>query len=386
MGSPERNSVGEIILPHSSELTRRADVEGKQERIAQLLEEVDCEGLLVFNVANFAWLTSGGQPKGLFATQELPCLYFTAQQRYLICSNVDTQRLFDEEINELGFQLKEWLWNGSRERLLADICHGRRVASDQEFIDCTLVRDLLRKERRLLTLFEQNRYAILGRKLAHALEATARQFQVNDPEEEVAGQIGHRLLHHGVEPVHIQVMADDRGRHYRRAGFTATPIQTGAILQAMATCEGLYAAASRMVAFEPVVAERRSEFDMACRINAIFFAGTRPGIEVNPLLETCRRQTVQTPYEHEWRLSPAGYRTGRLPVETLLGSVEGDRLRLGQAVIWQSWIGGALVCDTVVVAEGVPLLMTAMEGWPIRRIRIQQQDYDRPDLLIRRSN
>src|SRR5215831_9128412 len=38
---------------------RRADLERKQEQIAQLLQQVGCEGLLVLDPDNFAWLTSG---------------------------------------------------------------------------------------------------------------------------------------------------------------------------------------------------------------------------------------------------------------------------------------------------------------------------------------
>ena len=38
---------------------RRADVEAKQARVATLLQEAGCEGLLVLEPENFAWLTSG---------------------------------------------------------------------------------------------------------------------------------------------------------------------------------------------------------------------------------------------------------------------------------------------------------------------------------------
>src|SRR5437868_8100531 len=86
---------------------RRSDIEWKQTRAAALLQELGCDGLLVRQPENFAWLTSGAMARGVLSEAELPLVYFSADQRWLIASNVDTQRLFDEELDGLGFQLKE---------------------------------------------------------------------------------------------------------------------------------------------------------------------------------------------------------------------------------------------------------------------------------------
>src|SRR5262245_20249740 len=116
-------------LPPTPEPTsdRRADVEAKQARVSALLREVGCDGLLVLEPENFAWLTSGGTARGTLDTGELPALYFSPEQRWVICSNVDSQRLFDEELDELGFQLKEWPWHWGRAQLLSDLCAGRSI-------------------------------------------------------------------------------------------------------------------------------------------------------------------------------------------------------------------------------------------------------------------
>src|SRR5262249_62408674 len=87
---------------------RRADIDAKQTRLASLLQEIGCEGLLLLEPENFAWLTSGAAARGVLNPDELPVLYFSADQRWAICNNVDSQRLFDEELQGLGFLLKEW--------------------------------------------------------------------------------------------------------------------------------------------------------------------------------------------------------------------------------------------------------------------------------------
>src|SRR5438132_4445556 len=100
----------------------------------------------------------------------MPALYFTADQRWVIACNVDSQRLFDEEVDGLGFQLKEWPWQWGREQLLADLCHDRAVASDRPFGDAKVVTDKIRRLRQALTPYEQACCEALGGTVSHALE------------------------------------------------------------------------------------------------------------------------------------------------------------------------------------------------------------------------
>src|SRR5436309_7887894 len=99
----------------------------------------------------------------------MPCLYFTADSRWLLCSNVDTQRLFDEEIDGLGFQLKEWPWHWGREQLLIDLCQNRKLAVDRLPLppgrvegDFVVVADRLQQLRLTLTDYERACLAAIG--------------------------------------------------------------------------------------------------------------------------------------------------------------------------------------------------------------------------------
>src|SRR5579884_3547875 len=110
---------------------RRADIDAKMAKVAELLREVGCEGLLLLDPANFAWLTSGAMIRGLTEPAAEPAAYSNGEHRWIIASNVDSQRLFDEEVDGLGFQLKEWPWHWGRDQFLADLCHNRKVACDR---------------------------------------------------------------------------------------------------------------------------------------------------------------------------------------------------------------------------------------------------------------
>src|SRR5204863_9861093 len=136
-------------------------------------------------------------------------------------------------------------------QLLADLCQGRKVACDTRLGDCLDVGPRLALARRSLSEYERACYRALGQIISHALEATGRTFRQDDSEREVAGQIGHRLLHRGAMPVTITVAADGRSRNYRQGSFTATPIKNFVVLKVTARKYGLCATASRSISFGP---------------------------------------------------------------------------------------------------------------------------------------
>src|SRR5262245_15638677 len=239
IAQPAVTKLGLLADDPDTTPTRRADLDPKQAQVAALLEQAGCEGLLVLGPENFAWLTGGATSHGATAPADAPALYFTADQRWLLSGNVDSQRLFDEEIDGLGFQLKEWPWHWGRAQLLSDLCQGRRVACDEGWAGCQVIGDRLRALRRRLTAYEQACYRALGVIVCHVLEGWCRALSPGDSEREVAGQLGHRLMHRGVHPVSVHVAADGRARLYRNCGFTSAPVRTHCVLKVTARKYGL---------------------------------------------------------------------------------------------------------------------------------------------------
>jgi hypothetical protein len=365
---------------------RRADIEIKQGRVANLLRETAQEGLLLLGQENVAWMTSGAMSRGVIDPASEPAVFCTPEGRWLICSNVDTQRYFDEELDGLGFQLKEWPWHWGREQFLADLCLDRKVACDRlpgvegQFV---IVEDALRKMRRCLTAYEQACMTALGQLLAHALEASCRTMARKDTEREVAGQLSHRLMHRGVQPLHIGVAADGRSRLYRRQGYTGSTIDQYAVVTATVRKYGLHVTASRSVCFGEVPEELKLEQNAVCRVSASYLASTWPDAVPREVLLAGRRIYMLSQFEHEWVLSPQGHVTGRLPVEMMFTAQTADLLEAGWPVTWIATAGAACSCDTYLVTDKGPKPITPTEIWPLKRIRIQGAECIRPDILVR---
>jgi Xaa-Pro dipeptidase len=145
----------------------------------------------------------------------------------------------------------------------------------------------------------------------------------------------------------------------------------------------LSATASRSVCFgEPDPAFRR-EHDAACKVSATYIASSWPDAVPRQILYTGRHIYHLNGFEHEWRLCPQGYVTGRAPVEFILTPQLEDLFQAGWAVTWQANAGAAFSCDTFLVTDAGPLALTPGSSWPMKRMRIQGAEFFRPEILVR---
>jgi Xaa-Pro aminopeptidase len=379
-------SNGSVLGPEHSALSaeRRAEIEAKQERVAELLAEARADGLLLIDPANIAWLAGASLNHGITDAAEWPALYLVSNQRWLVCGSTDTQRLFDAHLDGLGFQLKEWPWHWGRDRLLTDLCQNRRVASDRLLAGCVPVGPTLRRIRCALTPEEQGRLRDLGARLAHALEATSRHLEPGQTEDEVAGQLAHRLLHRGVQPVALSVAGDGRVGCHRRPGVAGAAVRQWCVVAATAARSGLHATAARTVWLGPIDPAVRTEFDAACRTLAALAAASTPGTPAAAAVEAGRRVAHLGGHDDAWLSGPPGHVTGWQPVERPLAPTSSLTLEANWAVTWQAGVGPALCCDTYLVAAP-PACVTPVESWPVKRVHVQNMVVDVPDILERKS-
>ena len=362
---------------------RRADIDAKQALLAAVLADLQCDGAILLMPSHVAWFTGGMTSRGLIADTDRPGVYTTGRARWLLCSNTDTRRLFDEELDQLGFQLKEWPWPTGRAVLLGELVSGKQVAADRPFPNLKLVNDRLRADMRPLLPFDAERYDALGADLVHAVEATARNCVAGDTEAEIAGQVAHRLCRRGAEPVALSVTADGRGKAYRRAGYTDATATATCLVQATAVRHGLHATCSRTVCFGEPAGELRAEFDAAVKLAALYRLASVPGGTVAAAVEGGRGLLAGGPFAEEWRQALPGYGAGWFAAEELRRQGGDEPFLAGQPITWQARVGAMAVVDTVVVADGGGRCVSPPAGWPFRRVLARGQTLEIPDLLIR---
>lgn len=349
---------------------RRADIDAKHERVAKFLEEQGWEGLLILEPANVAWFTSGATARGLCPDWEQPAVFITPTQRWLLASNAEAQRLFDEELDGMGFLLKEWQWDWRRDYLLRSLAQAKRLGCDRQELDLPSAAEWLRERRRRLTPYEQACCKSLAEVVVHAVEAACRNMQPRDTEREVAGQVAHRLLRRGAWPVHISVGADGRTQKYRRHGFTAVPVERWCTVSATARKYGLHVSVTRTVSFGPPDKALVEAHQSACKVLAALIAASWPDTIVGEVFQAARRIYDLVGAEHEWHAAPLGYVLGREPVEAILYPDSQSAMQEGWTLLWSPSVGPALTGEAVVVTAQGPQVLTTVEAWPVVLVRV----------------
>jgi len=363
---------------------RRADVEEKHRRVVQFLDETGYEALVLGRADSVAWFTSGGDlGQGLASDPSSVLLYVNRHCRAVITDNVQSARVFEEEVPGLGFQLKERIWYDNPEQVASELGHNKRVATDNGLNQWPNEMDRLRALRVSLTKFERQRFRELGRTLAVAVEATCRNFHPGEHEAHVAGHLAHRLIREGVVPVDLRVASDDRLARYRQPTFKAAPIRKHAIIAATGRRYGLCASVTRIVSFGPIDSAFRAAHSLAAMVEATYIYFSRPGETVSGVYRRARRIYEKYNHGHEWTLDYQGFLTGYSPREKMLLPESPCVLGPNLAICWSPSVGPVRCEDTVVIDERGFEVVTAAQRWPMLDVMVKGFVIPRPSILER---
>jgi Xaa-Pro aminopeptidase len=373
--------------PEDVELVRRRhDVEEKQGRVAAFLEASGHDAVVLGRADSIAWFTSGGDlGQGLGSEAGVVLLYINRTSRAIVTDNVQSARVFEEEVARLGFQLKERPWYDDPSRVIAELGHSKKIAGDvgQTAFPWPRAENPLRELQRPLTGLERQRLRELGRTLALSVEATCRNFVQGETEADVAGHLAHRLIREGVVPVDLRVAGDDRLARYRQPSFKAAPIRQRATITVTGRRFGLCASLTRTVSFGPAGADFHKSHGLAAMVDATCIFFSRPGEKVRDVFRRARRIYEKFEHPHEWTLDYQGHVTGYSPREVLLLPDSPTPLEAGTAVCWSPSVGPARSEDTVVIDDRGYEVVTEAQNWPKVEVIVKGYSIPRPGVLER---
>jgi Xaa-Pro dipeptidase len=367
---------------------RRADVDEKQGRVAAFLDQAGYDALVLGRTDSVAWFTSGGDLGQCLASEGAAALLFVNRtSRAVVTDNVQSARVFEEELAGLGFQLKERPWYDDPGRIIGELGHNKRVISDLGFCSCSKPwpreADPIRALRRPLTVLERQRLRELGRTLALAVEATCHNFDRGETEADIAGHLAHRLIREGVVPVDLRVAGDDRPDRYRQPTFKAAPIQQRATISVTGRRHGMCAGLSRTVSFGPPGRDFEKQHGLAAMVDATCIYFSRPGEPVSGVFRRAKRIFEKFDHPHEWTLDYLGHAIGYAPREVLLLPESQAVLESGTALCWSPSVGAARSEDTVVIDSRGYEVVTEAQNWPKLEVTVKGFSLTRPGVLPR---
>jgi Xaa-Pro dipeptidase len=386
---PNTDTLPPLVDPavdHADEALsqRRTDVEEKHQRVIDLLDATGYDAFVLGRADSVAWFTSGGDlAQSLSSERSAVLLFINRTSRAVITDNVQSARVFEEEVAGLGFQLKERAWYEGPDQILPELGRNKRVAADFALNGWPNELERLRPLRLALTKFERQRLRELGRTLALAVEATCVNFEPGETEADVAGHLAHRLLREGVVPVDLRVASDDRLLRFRQPTFKAAPIHKRAVIAVTGRRHGLCASVTRTVSFGPVEPEFRADHSLAAMVEATYIFFSRPGDTVNAVYRRARRIYEKFNHPHEWTLDYQGVLMGYSPGEIMLYPDSPLVLGSDMALCWSPSVGPARCEDTVVIDARGFEVVTDVQRWPKLEVMVKGFLIPRPGILER---
>ena len=376
--SPASNGEMPIV-----EVGRQEEIEKRHRAVVTLLAERRLDALLIRLPHNFSWLTCGGDNTRGAIPDAAGGLFLTRDARLVVANSVDSSYLFDQELPGLGFQLKQRDWHEPLTALEKDLCRGRNVASDTGFDGTENLEPLLAGLRLPLVPLEVQRLRETGRLVAHAVEATGRNFRREQTEAEIAAELSHRLLKHHVEPVRMHVFSDGRCSRSRSAGFGSRTVTRYCTLVAIGRRHGLHVAAARTISFGSPPADLVDAHQKASLVLATGIFFSQNGWQV---LDTWKR--IQRMYEKldcpaAWERATQGEILGYNRCEHLIAPRSELMLKAGMPISWHPSVGTATVGDSILIhPDGVEVL-TPSHQWPKLLIEVKGTPIECPDILVR---
>jgi Xaa-Pro dipeptidase len=386
---PQEDSLPALIDPAANHLDpevarRRADVDEKHLRVIAFLNASRYEAVILTRADSIAWFTAGGDVTQDFGSESgSVALFINRTTRAVLTDNVQSARVFEEELAGLGFQLKERPWHQDPSRVIGDLSYQKSMATDGHIRGLVNEFERLKALRRPMTTLERETLRNLGRTLTLAVEATCRNFMPGETEADVAGHLAHRLIREGVVPVELRVASDDRLARYRSPTFKAAEIQQRATITATGRRLGLCASVTRTVSFGNVDDYFRSCHTLASMIDATCIFFSRPREPISEIFRRARRIFEKFDHPHEWTLDYQGAIVGYSPRETLLLPDSSTPLQTGTALRWSPSIGAARSEDTVVIDARGFEVVTEAQNWPKVEVTVKGYSIPRPGILER---
>jgi Xaa-Pro aminopeptidase len=367
-----------------------AEFSQKQDRIQALLAERKLDALLLRRVSSFAWATCGAASHVSTATTNGEAtLLITPSDLYLITNNIEATRLEREEkLAAQGWEFRVVPWHEAQDPALrqaqdpvAELTRGLRLGADWPYPGAADLSGDLARLRANLTPEEGERFRVLGRLCAEAMDGAVRAVRPGQTEYQIAGLLAHEAERRGVQAIVNLIATDERVFAFRHPLPTDKELERYAMLVLCGRRWGLVCSVTRFVHFGQLPDDLRHKAEAVARIDAAFIAATRPGRSLGEIFQRGMAAYAETGFPDEWRLHHQGGPVGYEPREYLATPHSTDVVSIGQVYAWNPSITGAKSEDTILVGEGSNEVLTAIENWPTLPVTVDDQEMVRPAIL-----
>jgi Xaa-Pro aminopeptidase len=358
------------------------EFEQKQNTLKRMLAEHKLDALLLQRVSSFAWATCGAASYvNTAATNGAASLLITPAGRYAITNNIEATRIRQEEkLEEQGWELRVAPWH-QPDLTVAELTRGLKLGCDGPYPGAVDLASEMSRLRASLLPEEVERFKVLGRTCAEAMDAAIRTVRPGQTEQEIAARLGREAQARGAQPIVNLIATDERIFKFRHPLPTDKNLERYAMLILCGRKWGLVCSITRLVHFGKLPDEVQRKMQATAEVDATFIAVTRPGQTLGQVFSRATAVYAETGFADEWQLHHQGGPAGYEAREWLATPGATDVIAAGQVYAWNPSITGTKSEDSILVGEKENQVLTAIAGWPTLSIAVDGQTILRPAIL-----
>ena len=365
-------------------MANMAEIMEKERRVREFLRSRGLKALLLKRQANFSWMTGGGlNLVGITTEFGAASLLVTAEDKFILTSNIEAPRIMEEEgLEKQGFLLWSFPWYEDGEAgHVKELVGEGALGADVPFPNAVVLTEDIARLRYRLTPEERERYRWLGEMASLALERTMLEVAPGEKESEVVGRLCRELWKDRIDPVTLMCAADDRIFRFRHPIPTERRIEKYLMVSVNARKWGLIVSFTRFVHFGEVPAELKRRYETNVWLDCAFMVRTRPGTPASKILQQGIDSYAEKGYPEEWKLHHQGGAIGYTGRDYRTNLNTPDIVQEHQAFTWNPSLTGTKSEDTILAtAEGVEMITYPMV-YPTIKMTVEGVAFLRPAIL-----
>ncbi|MBS3944823.1 MAG: M24 family metallopeptidase [Melioribacter sp.] len=386
---PEKSEQKIIVLKTARDFNYKREIEEKLDRVIKFLKENKLDGILLTQVRNVYWITAGLSNNQIVLNKDVGAaslLILKNGKKYLVCNGAEAQRMMDESLEELGYELIKFNWyeTNSVIDVRGDLIKQfGKIGSDINYPGTVNISDKFKPLRYSFNDYEVIRYAYVARMSTEAVAEVCMKIKPGMNEFEIETLTANTLRDRQIIPTVLLTAVDKRIYNYRHALPGGAVLKNYAMINICAEKWGMPIAVTRFVHFGPLPADLKTKLEKTAIINAHYQEFTRPGINASEIFEKVKEWYASAGYENEWMLHHQGGAIGYDDREWVIYPGINEVVRNNQPFAWNPTITGAKVEETMIVNENGFEVLTKSSNWPMIIVNLNGKKYPQPSILIR---
>lgn len=360
-----------------------SDLVIKEQRVYELIDKLNLSGILLSKQTNFLWFT-GGNRNDVIKNEDISLVYLfiTKDNKYLISTNSDKERVCNEELDKKGFEsiVYDWYCQDVFDAL-KKIGITKNIGGDLQHPNILYIENNLADIRRNLTGDEIKKLRNLADEYSKLLTKFCLNLKPGLTEKQIANNLIYECLKKDIKMPVLMVGSDERVFKYRHPVVTDKKVYKYFILATVAERSGLNISLSRCVYFGKTPKELNSKIESVNYIEAVYCCNSLPDKTLKELFEVGKKAYAKAGYPDEWKNHTQGGIIGYRPREFIANSSSKVKIKSNNALSWNPTIKGVKAEDVILVKEREVEQLTIDKKWPYIEIDINGKQFLKPKIL-----